>query len=399
MKNKLNEALGVPENIIESAINLYDYIFAYVSTLRDIESQDEYQIQIIGNFRISDMNLRKINLKIELHKNNIENFILIGMGQASENVINSLFQMEAKIKKDETDLSIDLASPEEFEDKQLVDFLSKNKKYLISILAHELKHAYDMFKKNTYNLLKKVEYGVYSEANFAGLKPLTEFLFNSYYIHNIENLVRPTELAAQIKLEQITPEQFKDFFLGNKIFQTLKKIKDFSYEQLKNDLMDYEPKIDDLLKRIGENYGTLEEKVDRVLELFYINLTNWKNEKIINYIYPMGTDNPLFQFFQTPEKENYLNYFFKKTGKYEDDYVSFFKDEEKFQKYTAFNLIKKLGRLYELTHKNVMKENKSIWDWESYQKIKGNNNSITNKIKTKEEILSEMINKLKLKLQ
>ena len=61
MKNKLNEALGVPENIIESAINLYDYIFAYVSTLRNIESQDEYQIQIIGNFRISDMNLRKIN--------------------------------------------------------------------------------------------------------------------------------------------------------------------------------------------------------------------------------------------------------------------------------------------------------------------------------------------------
>jgi hypothetical protein len=399
MKNKLNEALGVPENIIESAINLYDYIFAYVSTLRNIESQDEYQIQIIGNFRISDMNLRKINLKIELHKNDIENFILIGMGQASENVINSLFQMEARIKKDETDLSIDLASPEEFEDKQLIDFFSKNKKHLISILAHELKHAYDMFKKNTYNLLKKVEYNVYSEANFGGLKPLTEFLFNSYYIHNVENLVRPTELAAQIKLNQITPEQFKDFFLGNKIFQTLKKIKDFSYEQLKNDLMDYEPKIDNLLERIGENYATLEEKVDRILELFYFNLTNWKNEKIISYIYPMGTDNPMFQYFKTPERENYLDYFFKKTGKYEDDYVSFFKDEEKFQKYTAFNLIKKLGRLYELTHKNVMKENKSIWDWESYQKIKGNNNSITNKIKTKEEIISEMINKLKLKLQ
>ena len=256
-----------------------------------------------------------------------------------------------------------------------------------------------MFKKNTYNLLKKVEYNVYSEANFGGLKPLTEFLFNSYYIHNVENLVRPTELAAQIKLNQITPEQFKDFFLGNKIFQTLKKIKDFSYEQLKNDLMDYEPKIDNLLERIGENYTTLEEKVDRILELFYFNLTNWKNEKIISYIYPMGTDNPMFQYFKTPERENYLDYFFKKTGKYEDDYVSFFKDEEKFQKYTAFNLIKKLGRLYELTHKNVMKENKSIWDWESYQKIKGNNNSITNKIKRKEEILSEMINKLKLNLQ
>ena len=72
---RINEALGVPENIIESAINLYDYIFAYVSSLRNIESQDKYQTQIIGNFRISDMNLRNINLTIELHTNKIDNFI------------------------------------------------------------------------------------------------------------------------------------------------------------------------------------------------------------------------------------------------------------------------------------------------------------------------------------
>lgn len=408
MKKRINEALGVPENIIESAINLYDYIFAYVSSLKNIASEDKYQIQIIGNFRISDMNLRKINLTIELHTNNIDNFILIGMGQSSKNVINSLFQMEARIKKDETDLIIDLASPEKFEDEELIDFLSKNKKYLTSIIAHELKHAYDAFKKNTYNLLKKVEYNVYSDSNFGGLKPLSEFLFNSYYIHHIENLVRPTELAAQIQLDKITPMEFKKFFLENKIFQTLKGIKDFSYEQLKNDLMNYESKIDDLLNHIGERYESLEEKVDRILELFYINLTNWKNEKIINYIYPMGVNNPLFQFFQTEKKDNYLDYFFKKTGKYENDFVSFFKNEEKYQRNTATNLIKKLGRLYELTYKNIdepmkpnpiLPENKSIWNWELYQKIKGKSPKITTKIKTKDEIISEVVNRLKNKLR
>jgi hypothetical protein len=127
-KRNINEAIGVPENIIQSAINLYDYIFAYISSLRDIESKDEYQTQIIGNFRISDMNLRNINLKFELHKNEIDDFILIGMGQASENVINSMFQMEAIIKRDEADLQIDLATPNEFEDKELIDFLVNKKK-------------------------------------------------------------------------------------------------------------------------------------------------------------------------------------------------------------------------------------------------------------------------------
>jgi hypothetical protein len=397
-KNKINEAVGVPENIIDSAINLYDYIFAYISSLRDIESKDEYKTQIIGNFRISDMNLIKINLKFELHKNKIDDFILIGMGQASESVINSMFQIEARINRDETDLEIDLATPNEFEDKELIDFLVKNKKNLIPIIAHELKHAYDTFKKNKSNLLKRVEYSVYSNSNFGGIKSLKEFLFNSYYIHNIENLVRPTEMAAQIQIDEITPKQFKEFFLRNQIYQTLKKIKEFSYEQLKNELMEEESSIESLLNHVGENYGTLEEKVDRILELFYINLTNWKNDKVIKYIYPMGVNNPLFPIFQTSEKDNYLDYFFKKSGKYENDYINFFRDEEKYQRNTATKMIKKLGRLYELTYKNIdepmkpnpiLAENKSIWDWDLYHQIKGTNSVITNKLNTTKDMLDE----------
>ena len=46
-----------------------------------------------------------------------------------------------------------------------------------------------------------------------------------------------------------------------------------------------------------------------------------------------------------------------------------------------------------------MKENKSIWNWELYQKIKGKSPNITTKIKTKDEIISEMVNRLKNKLR
>lgn len=47
---------------------------------------------------------------------------------------------------------------------------------------------------------------------------------------------------------------------------------------------------------------------------------------------------------------------------------------------------------------NVMKENKSIWDKELYQKIKGNKSPITTKIKSKEEMVSELRNRIKKKL-
>jgi len=39
-------------------------------------------------------------------------------------------------------------------------------------------------------------------------------------------------------------------------------------------------------------------------------------------------------------------------------------------------------------------ENKSIWNWELYQKYFGEKNLITNKIKSKDELISRIINKL-----
>ena len=38
--------------------------------------------------------------------------------------------------------------------------------------------------------------------------------------------------------------------------------------------------------------------------------------------------------------------------------------------------------------KNIM-ENKSIWNWDLYHKIKGTNNLITNKLKIKKEMLDK----------
>jgi hypothetical protein len=384
MKRKINEALGVPENIINSAIKLYDYIFAYVSSLRQIDSEDKYRTQIIGDFRIADMNLRKINLKIELYKRFGLDFTLFGMGKSAESKINSLFQMEAVIRNDEIDLMMDLGCPESFEDEEMIEFLRQNRNKLIPIIAHELKHGYDTFKKRTSNLHKHVDYVVFSEASFGRIKPLTVFLFNSYYIHNIENLVRPTEMAADIELRKTTPKEFYKFFVESEIFKTLKKIKESTFEELRDELMNYESQIDELLATVNESYNDIDEKVDRILKLFYFNVVNWKNDKIESYIYPMGVNNPLFQYFQTKDNDNYLNNFYKKTEKYANDYVSFYKNEEKYMRLTATNMIKKLGRLYEMTYINIKESrtmNNSIWDWDMYHQLKGTKSEITNKIK------------------
>jgi hypothetical protein len=60
MRRKINEALGVPVNIIPSAIKLYDDIYGFLSNLSDIQSDDKYSTMLSGDYAISDMKLTTI---------------------------------------------------------------------------------------------------------------------------------------------------------------------------------------------------------------------------------------------------------------------------------------------------------------------------------------------------
>ena len=398
MKRKINEALGVPVNIIPSAIKLYDDVYRFLSSLKDIQSDNSYETVLTGDYTISDMKLRTINLEVMLHKVQGKGFSFLSFGQGLHILVNDKFQMEVFVEEDETIIQIEFIVPEQFEDNELLEYYQQNKNRFISIIAHELKHAYDSFKKNKTNLPKRVDYQISANRGFGAVKPLNRFLFLSYYIHHIENLVRPTQLATEIHLGKITPKEFYNFFVENEIFKTLKEAREFSLESLKESLKKYMIQVYEILDTVGMDVSSEDEAIDSILELFYINLVNWKQEQMINFIYPRGRDNPMFQHMVNDDKDNYISTYTDKIQKYENDYERFYIDEARFMKYTAIKMIKKLGRLYELTNQNTMKENKSIWDWEMYQKIHGKNSPIVTKIKTKDELISELAKRIKKNL-
>jgi hypothetical protein len=211
-------------------------------------------------------------------------------------------------------------------------------------------------------------------------------------------LVRPTQLATEIHLGKITSKEFYNFFVENEIFKILKEAKEFSLENLKESLKKYMIQIYEILDMVGMDVDTEEDAIDSILELFYINLVNWKQEQMVNFIYPRGRNNPMFQYMVNDDKDNYIINYGNKIEKYKDDYERFYIDEARFMKNTATKMIKKLGRLYELTNQKTMKENKSIWDWEMYQKIHGKNSPIVTKLKTKDELISELSKRINKKL-
>lgn len=371
------EALGVPDNIIQSAELLYKKIY---STLRGYEYSDEIQRTYRGDFTISDYKLVKIIFDIKFHRFEDEDFDIMGLGQVSKAKLTQDLRYSTINDGFSQKIRLDLITPMEFTTDELLDYFEKNKVTLVSYLAHELKHGYDQFKKPEETIKSRIEYDIYANKRMGKIIPLNRFLKNSYYIHNVENLVRPTEMAAEIVQLKITPQEFYKYFTESKIFQTLKEITEFSIESLKTELRIYEEEMDEIFTVVGEKYSTLDEKISRMIELFYINLSNWKLTDYKNTLFPMGYDHPMYELMVDPKREEFLKNYINDIHRYAKNMEKFFVDEQEFQVREAKKMLRKLGRLYELTYQNIVKENKSIHNWEMYHKIKGTDSPITNKL-------------------
>jgi hypothetical protein len=115
----------------------------------------------------------------------------------------------------------------------------------------------------------------YTSVGF-GLEPIDKFIFNLYYTTVIESLVRPTEVMSLLKQNKVKRKNFIDFLLNNETYNTLKKIHNFSLDELIMELSQEIPAINEVLKKLREKgrYSTDEEKIDRILYLTYINLGN-----------------------------------------------------------------------------------------------------------------------------
>ena len=177
--------------------------------------------------------------------------------------------------KNNLEMSINIATPDTITFSELYQFIKVKDKDIISSFAHELKHSYDSVKKPSESIRDRSKYVSYTSVGF-GLKPIDEFIFNLYYTTVIESLVRPTEVMSLLKQNKVKRKNVIDFLLNNETYNTLKKIHNFSLDELLMELSQEMPTINSILNHLNEQgrYNTDEEKIDRILYLTYINLTN-----------------------------------------------------------------------------------------------------------------------------
>ena len=386
--NVLNESLGVPDNILDAAEKLYDRVEGHVKTID--ETEEEYEFTGDLDFEIGDKKKVKIDsydLTIKTEKFNGYN----EKPQVISMAVSASFAFDReKLKKvtepsTHLDFSITFAVAEDWEPYELFEAMEKDKANQVASLAHELKHKYDKQVKPTALVGHDAEYQATQAKDNFGIPVIDhEFFRNLYFVSMIENLVRPTEIASQIKSLGITKSGFLKFLQNERVYKELTEIKNFTFDHFMSELKDQMFRVDALLEHIGEDPSEMsdDEKIKRILEIVYISIVNTRMQFFMDMT-SKGTDNfiefgqqmGILPDFMKDEaialskvnevRKNFLNF----TKRYEKNPIKFFKDECKKFNRVADQLLRKVSKLYDMAKDDEQPVSESIINWELHQQL------------------------------
>ncbi len=407
MRQRIKEAVGVPANIEIAAQNLYNDIIKKLKN-KEIGPEDVVKFKFTnkdGRYSFADFKPKFITVEFGLGTysgdaidNNTGNKITGGlvhsMGFSRASKLNDVFDLISVDTDGGVELNIDYAQPEDDEEwsgNKILDTMEKNKSNSISSLGHELKHAYDNFKKPTEKVVDRSNYSGFQRSR-SGVRPMDQFMFNMYFINQIENLVRPTESYVEMVSDGVvTKEQFLKFLLNSKTYKTLVQIRDSSFDKLIEDLKGYETEIDDYLNNTVDNYDSssldIDDKVKYFLKVFAFATARKVHEVRKQLLTPVTN---LFQMLfggnDNHEADKFLDSTLGDLVKMMDNPNKFYYTSIENMKKIAIKMMKKLSKLYSLINKDktITVETRDPMSFEMdqlYRKItKKNNNIIDTKI-------------------
>lgn len=362
IKKILREEVGVPRGIVDSAQRLYNDIISRLKR-KTITGNSNFILtfkNVNGKYSFSDFqDFESIKVEFEfkeysetdMHKG----ILILGMGHNGQSRLDDGFEL-INLDTDNINLSIDLAIPEtinEIDNKIIIKTLEDNKQMIVSSLSHELKHAYDGFKKPSEGLKQRSQYNVYSGTRF-GIEEIDEFVYFLYFITVIENLVRPSEIYSLMQQGEISQKDFLNFISSNRTYSTLKKINEFSVDKLIESLKQKPEEVDNLLSNV-EDYempDSIDEKINDLLKVIYLEL----QKKTLQRAHSMLTNNFFEALFGlSDEKMKFLNSFESEILKFKNNPLKYFEFQEKKFKFVSEKMIKRLSKLYSLAKPNPIK--------------------------------------------
>jgi len=359
----LSEKLGVPSNITRVGSQLFDEYLDYIKGAAqpvDLETQPLNANNSNNGFDIADLHIDNVSIETNIDDRFTE-LVFVGMGVTSLQRFKSDSNLRLLPPQDldqfkDVEMSVRLGAPPSVEIDDIYNFLVTNKSEMVGSFAHELKHWYDSYK-NVGGLKAgdRSKYAASTKFSAGDIKPINDFIFMLYYISGIESLVRSSELAAEMEDQGLTKKDFYNYLTQNKIFQSLKKVKEWSYEKFREDLKQHIPSIISILKHTNTPTKGLSEDqlIDKFLEATLYAFTRLQVDELVNIIQdPLNIAHIFSALFGQPTTSDKDKEAFEKQVKliarFGVDYEKYFKYNEKLFHMLGNNVIKKISKTYDL---------------------------------------------------
>lgn len=293
----LREAVGVPEGIHDSAVKLMKELSVNVDNFEQI-GEDMYKLELVFEdpLKIGQMELENMDIVIDLHTQSfdLDNVELMGLAVPQQHSGKPEIQkrkptIKLELDKDNLFILFNFAIDDEldfsdvkewFKDKNNIDDIT-------SVISHELKHIYDTFIKPRESVKSRVNYSMQSRIAQGAIPvcdDLKEMFFLMYFVDNIENLVRPTEIYSHMMTKGTTKEGFLNQLKSTETYKHLHSAMFFSKQNLKNDLLDDMDCVSATLDSLPDQDLTDEEKVDTFMELLPMVYANFGAHTFVEYI-------------------------------------------------------------------------------------------------------------------
>jgi len=395
---EINEKLGVPDGLIEEADRIYKLVEEELDnfSLENFEENEEeeyYEKLTNTHLDLGDHHIDNFDILIKLiYRKDISGAIMPSVGIGSKPEYKSNIKDEIYIQNlPKTSSLIFTVVGNNINEQSIKECILDN--FNPSIMAHELKHVYDDFKRNRSSFKNRVEYDAYQMIpNFPD--PIRRMFHLLYFISDIESLVRPTEIYKKLVDNKVTKDNFIEFMKSDKVVNMIEECENFSLDKLLSDLRE-DPSSKEIINMIKEDIYKLtgDNGID-ILNLVFINFVNTIAEQgskrirsfIMEKLTKKGT-NPLYflNFISSKEEKEInrigdlnINKLINNYMKYENNPMKFFEKIEKKINLAGRKIKRKLYKLYDMVETG---KNGTILNWDLHSKINSKNENISGSLK------------------
>ena len=152
----------------------------------------------------------------------------------------------------------------------------------------------------------------------------------------------------------ITREDFLEFISSNTTYQTLKKINNFSVNNMISSLKEKPEELDTFISR-NSNYEApedIDEKIELFLFVLYIELSKNILSRALNIL-----RNNFFEalFGISEEKQKFMDAYESEILRFKNNPLKYFEFQEKKFKFVSEKMMRRLSKLYSLAKPNPIK--------------------------------------------